>query len=125
MSLRFGSSSHENDLKTTNLSHGCLEPSGSKVSRYNHRWFPLDFSHQREEVSTDGFRFLCLDGLRNDFFFVAVLDAPIPQIDKKQLIVKQEIFLGGGNSNFMFTPKIGEDAPILTSIFFKGVETSN
>ena len=26
---------------------------------------------------------------------------------------------------FMFTPKIGEDEPILTSIFFKGVETTN
>jgi len=25
----------------------------------------------------------------------------------------------------MFTPKIGEDEPILTSIFFKGVETTN
>ena len=26
---------------------------------------------------------------------------------------------------FIFTPKIGEDEPILTSIFFKGVETTN
>ena len=31
--------------------------------------------------------------------------------------------LGGGNSNIliMFTPKIGEDEPILTSIFFRWV----
>ena len=30
-------------------------------------------------------------------------------------------FLGGGNSNIfgIFTPKLGEDEPILTSIFFK------
>ena len=35
--------------------------------------------------------------------------------------------LGGGNSNIfgIFTPKIGEDEPILASIFFKGVETTN
>jgi len=26
---------------------------------------------------------------------------------------------------FIFTPKLGEDEPILTSIFFKGVETTN
>ena len=34
--------------------------------------------------------------------------------------------LGGGNSNIfgIFTPKFGEDEPILTSIFFKGVETT-
>ena len=31
--------------------------------------------------------------------------------------------LGGGNSNIfgIFTPNLGEDDPILTSIFFKGV----
>ena len=36
-------------------------------------------------------------------------------------------FLGGGNSNIfgIFTPKIGEDEPILTSIFFRWVETTN
>ena len=36
--------------------------------------------------------------------------------------------LGGGNSNIflkIFTPKIGEDEPILTSIFFRWVETTN
>ena len=32
-------------------------------------------------------------------------------------------FLGGGNSNMfvIFTPKIGEDEPNLTIIFFKGL----
>jgi len=37
------------------------------------------------------------------------------------------VFLGGGNSHIFgfFTPKIGEDEPILTSIFFKWVETTN
>ena len=36
-------------------------------------------------------------------------------------------FLGGGNSNIfgIFTPKIGEDEPILTSIFLEWVETTN
>ena len=37
-------------------------------------------------------------------------------------------FLGGGNSNmfnFIFTPKIGEDEPILTSIFQRGGSTTN
>ena len=35
--------------------------------------------------------------------------------------------LGGGNSKIfgIFTPKIGEDEPILTSFFCKGVETTN
>ena len=34
--------------------------------------------------------------------------------------------LGDGNSNiFYFTPKIGEDEPILTIIFFNWVETTN
>ena len=34
--------------------------------------------------------------------------------------------LGGGNSNYVFfTPNLGEDEPILTSIFFKRVETTN
>ena len=32
-------------------------------------------------------------------------------------------FLGGGGG--IFAPKIGEDAPILTSIFFKWVETTS
>ena len=34
--------------------------------------------------------------------------------------------LGGGNSKIfeIFTPKIGEDEPILTSIFFKGVDST-
>ena len=34
---------------------------------------------------------------------------------------------GGGNSNIfvIFTPNIGEDEPILASIFFKGVETTD
>ena len=38
-------------------------------------------------------------------------------------VVDQRRFLGGGNSNIFgsFTPKIGEDEPILTSIFFKWV----
>ena len=32
-------------------------------------------------------------------------------------------YLGGGNSNIfgIFIPNLGEDEPILTSIFFKGV----
>ncbi len=36
-------------------------------------------------------------------------------------------YLGGGNSNIfgIFTPNLGEDEPILTIIFFKGVETTN
>ena len=37
-------------------------------------------------------------------------------------------YLGGGNSNIfaIFTPKIGEDEPILTSIFFEvGGSTTN
>ena len=34
--------------------------------------------------------------------------------------------VGGGNSIFlMFTPNFGGTDPILTSIFFKGVETTN
>ena len=34
--------------------------------------------------------------------------------------------LGGGFKYFLrFTPKIGEDEPILTSIFFNWVETTN
>ena len=35
--------------------------------------------------------------------------------------------LGGGSNFFfeIFTPKIGEDEPDLTSIFFKGIETTN
>jgi len=36
------------------------------------------------------------------------------------------LFSGGGVSSiFIFTPKLGEDEPILTGIFFKGVETTN
>ena len=33
--------------------------------------------------------------------------------------------LGGGFQHFLFSPPFGEDEPILTSIFFKGVETTN
>ena len=34
--------------------------------------------------------------------------------------------LGGGFKDFLFfTPKLGEDEPILTSIFFKWVETNH
>ena len=32
--------------------------------------------------------------------------------------------LGGGFKDFLFSPLFGEDEPILTSIFFKGVETT-
>ena len=34
-------------------------------------------------------------------------------------------YLGGGFKYFLFSPLFGEDEPILTSIFFKGVETTN
>ena len=37
---------------------------------------------------------------------------------QKNWVVATQIF-------FIFTPKIGEDEPILTSIFFKWVETTN
>ena len=33
--------------------------------------------------------------------------------------------VGGFKYFLMFTPNFGEDEPILTSIFFKGVETTN
>ena len=36
-----------------------------------------------------------------------------------------ESWLVATQISFIFTPKIGEDEPILTSIFFKGVETTN
>ena len=35
------------------------------------------------------------------------------------------LFLGGGFRYFLCSPLFGEDEPILTSIFFKGVETTN
>ena len=35
------------------------------------------------------------------------------------------VFLGGGFKYFLFSSLFGEDEPILTSIFFKWVETTN
>ena len=35
------------------------------------------------------------------------------------------IWLGGGFKCFLLSPLFGEDEPNLTSIFFKGVETTN
>ena len=35
------------------------------------------------------------------------------------------ISLGGGFKYFVFSPLFGEDEPILTSIFFRWVETTN
>ena len=36
-----------------------------------------------------------------------------------------QVVLGGGFKDFLFSPLFGEDAPVLTSIFFNGVETTN
>ena len=50
----------------------------------------------------------------------------IPVAPKKAPKVAQQQ-LGSGNSNILniFNPKIGEDEPILTNIFFKWAETTN
>ena len=52
-----------------------------------------------------------------------------PSVSGKDLemVFSMMVTLGGGNSNIfgIFIPKFGEDEPILTNIFFKGVETTN
>ena len=35
-----------------------------------------------------------------------------------------QVALGGGFKDFLFSPLFGEDEPVLTSIFFNGVETT-
>ena len=40
------------------------------------------------------------------------------------MLVYRRVVVGGFNNFFIFTSKIGEDEPNLTSIFFKWVETT-
>ena len=65
---------------------------------------------------------------RGVFLDVSLNGGKTPISQPKMIIFsRKNPFLGGGNSKivFFFTPKIGEDEPILTSIFFRGVETTN
>ena len=52
------------------------------------------------------------------FFFES---APIPWVLCFRLPNQKHQKLGGGSKYFLFSPLFGEDEPILTSIFFKGV----
>jgi len=52
-------------------------------------------------------------------------NGPLVFGEKNRWPQKRRVFLGGGFKYFLFSPVFGEDEPNLTSIFFKGVETTN
>ena len=55
-------------------------------------------------------------GVKDVFFYVETSTHDTSSYDKFWVVATQICFI--------FTPKIGEDEPILTSIFFKRVETT-